>query len=141
MNVICLCAHWCRLCNAYRKTFEAFAARQTEHQFAFIDIDDESDLLDSIEGLDVVDFPTLLIIDAAGLRFFGPVTPQSETLERIVCTAGAGKLPPPQPFPGTGALQVLLQGIAERHLYLPAPAGKLSVSWRDVRQQGDDGVP
>jgi thiol-disulfide isomerase/thioredoxin len=127
MDVICLCAQWCQLCNAYRETFDAFATRHSTHQFAFIDIEDEADLLDLIGGIDIVDFPTLLIIDAADLRFFGPVTPQSETLERIVRAAGTGSLPPPQPLPGAGALQVLLQGIAERHLYLPAPVGKLPV--------------
>lgn len=125
MHVICLCAQWCRLCNTYRETFEALAARYKEHQFAFIDIEDEADLLESIEAVDVVDFPTLLIIDAAGLRFSGPVTPHSETLERIVLAAGTGSLPPPQLFLETGALKVLLQGIAARHLYLAVPAGEL----------------
>lgn len=125
MDVICLCAQWCHLCNAYRETFEAFAGRQSAHQFAFIDIEDEADLLDLIGGIDIVDFPTLLISDAADLRFFGPVTPQSETLERIVREARAGSLPPPQPFLGPATLTALLQGIAERHLYLPAPGVKL----------------
>ena len=127
MNVICLCAQWCRLCNDYRQTFEAFAARHSAHQFAYIDIEDQADLLDLIGGIDIVDFPTLLISDAAILRFFGPVTPQSETLQRIVREAGAGSLPPPQCFISSGALHSLFQAIAGRHLYLSAPAGKLSV--------------
>lgn len=124
MNVICLCAQWCRLCNAYRETFEALAARQTQHQFAFVDIEDDADLLDLIGGIDIVDFPTLLIIDAAGLRFFGPVTPQSQTLERIVRQAGTGSLPPPQCFISSGALHLLLKAIEERHLYVTATALK-----------------
>ena len=127
MHVICLCARWCRLCNTYRETFEALAARYKEHQFAFIDIEDEAELLESIEAVDVVDFPTLLIIDAAGLRFYGPITPHSETLERIVLAAGTGSLPPPQSFLGSGAIQVLLQGIAARQLYVVVPAEKPAV--------------
>ena len=127
MHVICLCAQWCQLCHTYRETFEALAERYKEHQFAFIDIEDEADLLESIDAVDVVDFPTVLIIDAAGLRFSGPVTPHSETLERIVLAAGTASLPLPQPFPGSEALQVLLQGIAARDLYLAAPAGELPV--------------
>lgn len=127
MYVICLCARWCQLCNTYRETFVATAARHNEHQFAFIDIEDEADLLEPIEVADVVDFPTLLIIDAAGLQFFGPITPHSETLERIVRAAETGCLPPPRALLVSGALQVLLQGIAARHLYVAAPAGKLDV--------------
>lgn len=118
MHVICLCARWCRLCDAYRATFEAVAARYRAHQFAFVDIEDEANLLESIEAGDVVDFPTLLIVDAAELRFSGPVTPYSETLERIVRAAETVSLPPPQPSFGPGALQVLLQSLAARHLYL-----------------------
>lgn len=125
MNVICLCAQWCRLCNDYRKTFDAFAARHLAQKCAFIDIEDEADLLDLIGGIDIVDFPTLLISDAAGLRFFGPVTPQSDTLERIVREAGAGSLPPPQCSISSGALHSLLQAIDERRLYVTAPASKL----------------
>ena len=127
MNVICLCAQWCQLCNAYRETFEEIASRYKEHQFSFIDIEDEADLLESIEAVDVVDFPTVLIIDATGLLFAGPVTPHSETLERILRAAGTGSLSPPHPFLGSEALQVLLHSIAARQLYLPPPAGKLPV--------------
>lgn len=115
------------MCNAYLETFEALAARHKEHQFAFIDIEDEADLLEPMEAADVVDFPTLMIIDAAGLQFFGPITPHSETLERIVRAAETGCLAPPRALLGSGALQVLLQGIATRHLYVSAPAGKLAV--------------
>ena len=125
MHVICLCARWCHLCNAYRATFEAVAACYKEHQFAFVDIEDEADLLESVEAADIVDFPTLLIVDAGEMRFSGPVTPHTETLERIVRAAGAASLSPPQTTLGSGALQALLQGIAARNLYLAAPAGEL----------------
>ena len=126
MHVLCLCARWCQLCNAYRETFEAVAARHRAHQFAFIDIEDEASLLELIEAVDVVDFPTLLIIDAAGLQFSGSVTPHIETLERLIRAADSGSFVPPQIGLEPGALQALLEGISTRHLYWAAPAPNVS---------------
>ncbi len=54
-------------------------------QFLWIDIEDQADLL---HPLDVEDFPTLLIAAGAAPRFFGPVTPQAETLTRLVHSKG-----------------------------------------------------
>ena len=50
-------------------------------KFLWIDIEDEADLL---HPLDVEDFPTLLLAVGDEPRFFGPVTPQPETLERLI---------------------------------------------------------
>jgi hypothetical protein len=44
-------------------------------------VEDEADLL---HPLDVEDFPTLLLAAGDAPRFFGPVPPQLETLERLI---------------------------------------------------------
>jgi thiol-disulfide isomerase/thioredoxin len=88
--VACLCAQWCDSCREYRATFDALAARfGATADFAWIDIEDEADALGDV---DVENFPTLLIADAGGPRFLGPVTPQAQTAERLIRGALAGEL-------------------------------------------------
>ena len=92
MLVVCLCADWCGSCREYRPIFDALAARFAgEAQFAWIDIEDESDALGDP---DIENFPTLLVADDGALRFFGAVTPQAQTAERLVRSALEGALPP-----------------------------------------------
>jgi hypothetical protein len=83
--VVCLCAEWCRVCGDYRSSFaQVRAAIQADHpqaRFLWLDVEDEADLL---HPLDVDDFPTLLIALGDAPRFFGPLTPQPQTLERLV---------------------------------------------------------
>jgi len=83
--VACLCAQWCHVCCDYRDSFaQVKTAIQADHpqaQFIWLDIEDEADLL---HPLDVDDFPTLLIAVGDAPRFFGPITPQPQTLERLV---------------------------------------------------------
>ncbi len=55
----------------------------------WIDIEDEADLVD---GIDVEDFPTLLIARGERLLFFGTVLPHSSTLQRLAETALADEL-------------------------------------------------
>ncbi|MEO8836103.1 MAG: thioredoxin family protein [Caldimonas sp.] len=89
--VACLCAGWCDSCRDYRATFDALAARfGAEADFAWIDVEDEADALGDP---DIENFPTLLIADARALRFYGPVTPQAQTAERLIRGALAGELP------------------------------------------------
>jgi thiol-disulfide isomerase/thioredoxin len=88
--VACLCAEWCGSCREYRATFAALAAQfAADADFAWIDVEDEADALGDP---DIDDFPTLLIADARALRFFGPVTPQAQTAERLVREALGGAL-------------------------------------------------
>ena len=86
--VACLCADWCHVCAEYRSRFEQVQASVTADypnaQFIWLDIEDEADLL---HPLDVDDFPTLLIAVGDVSRFFGPLTPQAQTLERLVRNA------------------------------------------------------
>jgi len=85
--VACLCAQWCGVCRDYRSRFEEARSQVLavcpEAQFLWIDIEDEADLL---HPLDVEDFPTLLLARGAQARFFGPLTPQVQTLVRMVHT-------------------------------------------------------
>jgi thioredoxin 1 len=88
--VACLCAAWCVACREYGATFAALAAQfGAEVDFAWIDIEDDADALGD---LDIEDFPTLVIADSGGARFFGPVTPQAQTAERLIRGALAGAL-------------------------------------------------
>ena len=86
--VACLCADWCNVCTEYRSRFQQVQASVTadhpQAQFVWLDIEDEADLL---HPLDVDDFPTLLIAVGDAPRFFGPLTPQAQTLERRVRNA------------------------------------------------------
>ena len=79
--VICLCADWCGLCRDYERVFAQMALRYSAFRFAALDIEDQADLVGDI---DVETFPTVLMADAQGTRFFGPLTPQASTLSRLL---------------------------------------------------------
>jgi thioredoxin-like negative regulator of GroEL len=86
--VACLCAAWCRLCDGYAAVFDPVIAQlQALHpslQACWIDIEDEAEL---VGDLDVETFPTVVVVDAGTVRFAGPLTPQPETLRRILRAA------------------------------------------------------
>ena len=50
-------------------------------RFVWVDVEDQAALVD---GIDVENFPTLLIASDQGPRFFGPLTPQPDVLSRLV---------------------------------------------------------
>lgn len=83
--VVCLCAAWCGVCGDYRSRFAQVQtqvqAQFPQIQFLWLDIEDEADLL---HPLDVENFPTLLLAVGDAPRFFGPITPQREMLERLI---------------------------------------------------------
>ncbi len=85
LHVACLCAGWCRTCDSYRPVFEeAVAALRAGHpalRAHWIDIEDEAEL---VGDYDVETFPTLVVADAQAVRFAGPLTPQPETLQRLL---------------------------------------------------------
>ena len=88
--VACLCAAWCVACREYGVTFASLAAQfAADADFAWIDIEDDADALGD---LDIENFPTLLIADGAGARFFGTVMPQASAGERLIRGALAGGL-------------------------------------------------
>lgn len=79
--LICLCAQWCGVCRDYRSRFEQVQAQYPQAQCLWLDVEDDAELL---EPLDVENFPTVLLAVDGEARFFGPLTPQRETLERLV---------------------------------------------------------
>lgn len=91
--VACFCARWCRLCDDYHAVFDAARhAAGAASRFAWIDIEDDEQLLGPV---DIVDFPTLLIVRGEAPLFFGPLTPQPATLARLLRSArshGLGRL-------------------------------------------------
>ena len=88
--VVCLCAEWCGVCRDYRAIFEQVAysvqATHPDARFAWVDVEDETDL---IGDLDVETFPTVLIVDASGTRFVGPIIPQAKVLQRMLQSIGS----------------------------------------------------
>ena len=86
VHVACLCAAWCRLCDDYAPVLErvlAELALRTGMSLRrhWIDIEDDADL---VGEFDVETFPTLVIVGPEGVRFAGPLTPQADTLQRLL---------------------------------------------------------
>ncbi|MBU3694319.1 MAG: thioredoxin family protein [Rhodocyclaceae bacterium] len=114
LTIACLCAAWCRTCDAYREVFDAAAAESRAGGRAvsahWIDIEDQAAL---VGDLDVETFPTLLVLDAGGVRFFGPLEPQPETLRRMLRSAveaAAAGVGPAAVAPAVSALAERLAG-------------------------------
>jgi len=88
IHIACLCAAWCRLCDEYAPVLEhvtselmAIHGGLRRH---WIDIEDEADL---VGDFDVETFPTLVVVGPDGVRFAGPLTPQPDTLRRLLRAA------------------------------------------------------
>ena len=76
-----LCAAWCDVCKQYRAGFDAVAAEHPEHQFVWIDIEDQSDL---VGELDVENFPTILIQRGDTVVFYGTMLPEPRQVARLL---------------------------------------------------------
>jgi len=116
--VACLCAQWCRTCDAYRDTLVATRdAMRLGHpgaatRFVWVDIEDESEL---VGDLDIEDFPTLLLARGDRVLFFGPLLPHAQTLDRLVRNAldhGTAALADATLAPDVRALPARLRGHA-----------------------------
>ena len=59
----------------------ANASSGAAQRFVWMDIEDQASL---VYGIDVENFPTLLIGSVRGPQFFGSLTPQPEVLSRMV---------------------------------------------------------
>lgn len=82
LQVLVLCAAWCRTCDEYREVLEALPGLPVR----WVDIEDEAD---RVEPVDIETFPTVLIVRAGQPVFFGPLTPQAGVLERLARQDGA----------------------------------------------------
>ncbi len=105
--IACLCAQWCGTCRDYRPLFDHLQAEFGAAHFAWVDVEDEADLVDPI---DVEDFPTLLIASGGQARFFGMLTPHLETLRRLV----QSQLDSPSPPHPDATVQALTQRLLAR---------------------------
>ena len=109
--VICLCADWCGVCRDYQAVFLQIARDHPAFRFAWLDVEDHADLVGDI---DVETFPTLLMADSQGTRFFGPVTPQASTLSRLLDSMVSSSLQVAPYLPATRQLLQALQTAPER---------------------------
>lgn len=78
---VCLCAQWCGTCREYRPVFDALAQQHPGVRFVWLDVEDEAEVAGDY---DVETFPSLLVGNAAGVHFAGPVLPQAAVLERLL---------------------------------------------------------
>jgi thioredoxin 1 len=86
IDIACLCAAWCRLCDDYAPVFAKVLDEIEQAGVAlrrhWIDIEDEADL---VGDFDVDTFPTLVVVGPDGVvRFAGPLTPEPATLRRVL---------------------------------------------------------
>lgn len=90
--VACLCAAWCGTCREFRETFVALSERHANVRFRWIDIEDESELVNDI---DVNNFPTILIQRGRDVLFLGTTLPNAAIVERqlAVLRAGSATMP------------------------------------------------
>lgn len=80
--VACLCAAWCRTCDDYRVVFERLRAEfAAATRFVWVDIEDDEATLD---GVEVDDFPTLLVASGDEVRFFGALLPHPQTARQLL---------------------------------------------------------
>lgn len=84
-RVVCYCAAWCRTCDEYRPAFEALADRMPQWTFIWVDVEDSPEWLGDE---DVENFPTILVQDREGTRFWGVQLPYAEHLQRLLESAG-----------------------------------------------------
>lgn len=79
--IACLCAGWCDVCKQYRAGFDALAEQFPQHQFVWIDIEDQADL---VGDLDVENFPTVLIQKDDIVVFYGTMMPEPRLIARMM---------------------------------------------------------
>jgi hypothetical protein len=81
--VIALCAEWCNVCREWRGVFNDAAASRRDMNFAWVDIEDESDAMGDV---DVETFPSILIGRGSEALFLGPVQPSAAQLSRLLAS-------------------------------------------------------
>ena len=91
ITVICLCAAWCRTCEAYRPVFDRVTGSAPALTAHWLDIEDEADQLGD---LDIDTFPTLLIARAHEPLFYGPMLPHAAALEQLIDRLSDAVAPP-----------------------------------------------
>ena len=90
--------------------FAHMAVRYPTFRFAWLDVEDQAAL---VGDMDIETFPTLLLADAEGTRFFGPLTPQPQTLSRLLDSLENSSLRVAPHLPVTRQLLQALQAAPE----------------------------
>jgi thioredoxin reductase (NADPH) len=93
--VVALCAAWCDTCNEFRAAYEKLAERRGGATFAWLDIEDDAELVGDI---DVENFPTLAIYRGSLPLHFGVSLPHASSIERLIdaLAEGAGATATPE---------------------------------------------
>jgi len=91
---ICLCAEWCGTCRDWHAVMQQLAADHPGMRCDWLDIEDETDLLDTL-GIDIETFPTMLLARQDQVLFFGPVPAQADVLGRLVGSLANTTATPP----------------------------------------------
>ena len=109
LTVYCLCAAWCRTCDAYAPVFRSLEQRWPQQvRWVWVDIEEQADAMGDV---DVDNFPSLMMVDVQGVVFFGPVLPHTDVACRLIeclLQSHASALP-------SGALQQLAARLAHIH--------------------------
>ncbi len=86
LQLVCLCAGWCTACAAYQPQWAIWAARHPDVAFIWLDVEDHADALDAAVpgGVDIENFPTLLLSRAGQPLFFGTVLPHASVVEGLL---------------------------------------------------------
>jgi thioredoxin-like negative regulator of GroEL len=92
LQLACLCAAWCRVCDDYASTIKTVVAEFDGIGLRWIDIEDDAAL---IGELDVETFPTLLLHARGAVLFGGVVEPQPQRLRQLLLAAAHGELMQP----------------------------------------------
>lgn len=79
--VSCFCADWCAVCRKYKGNFILLAEEFPNITFFWIDVEKNDWIAELYE---INDFPTLLIEDEKGVRFFGPIKTFDGVFRRVV---------------------------------------------------------
>ena len=79
--VICLCAEWCSTCRDYRTGFDELARQFPDVRFEWVDIEASAD---DLGDLDIENFPTLLVLRAELVLFYGVMLPYTAHLRRAI---------------------------------------------------------
>src|SRR5256885_15731954 len=81
LTVVVLCAAWCTTCREFQPIVERLAADRTGMRFAWLDVEDDSDVCGDVE---IENFPTLAIFRGDDVLHFGVTLPHERTLARLV---------------------------------------------------------
>ena len=86
-TVICFCADWCGTCREYKGILKSISVEYQNVRFGWLDIEDDAGILD---GLDIENFPTLMIANDQRVHFFGPLQPHAYNLNQLLARLMSG---------------------------------------------------